>query len=793
MNTEKKDEVTTLLQAYTLYAENFPKKAIQVRTAIVRYLLPYSGFNLGFEVEANKRLTATEARVGLELAKKIKIETLSDIERVLTWQEEVFNSLEISKEIRSPNKHYLKYFLKWCQEHELLKPKDAEDWSIPTNLPSASKFMHKRGSKETQAVINRHSIKEYSAAFKELSGAVQLQLAEYKAFWTEPGYGWRPIPKPIEESTYEGRFRYLLCLLGWLSIDKLEYYHQMRSYALLKKEKKPTYNSDWLLVDTEAPGWLVEMHKKYPPKPVSELRLEDLVPVVETRVSKLVIETNNQVFDNQSSKQDINTEQLLDKIQAELEAQGAVLSFNVIRQLGQALNQSEKFAEEVSKLNQIIVKDSIKEKVQEAAQKAASQTCELLKDFLKWLKYQHNPTNSPDGYRISPNYIANYCNALLSLSKFLYRDITDSRMYPDYKDISVVMAIRAMRNENNNLPFKKNPVNPVKRNPTWKELGQLVKSLLVDCAPRRQIFAKPDYKSYGPLRSQAAVARDFQKYLIVMFFRLIAPDRQHVVRQLRVHDTLKLCWLNWDTGEYEEAPWDSENKHYQVYYNTYTKLYYLDKSDVKDQFGNIQEKPQSKAFEWVVFLNATQTKINKENAYRVPKIYNPELQAWLYGREDYSNTWFNWPRLDGTAQKLNKWSKKQYNWCGYVDVKSGILAGFRDVFNPTHDFVFTQGNGKPFGVGEMCRTYDAIIWRHLGFRANPHAVRKAATSHYKRKGLTHAQNQSLARIKSHSTKMQDSSSYNDLKPLEETELASRMIVNEFLEENGLAPEEYGFV
>ena len=57
--------------------------------------------------------------------------------------------------------------------------------------------------------------------------------------------------------------------------------------------------------------------------------------------------------------------------------------------------------------------------------------------------------------------------------------------------------------------------------------------------------------------------------------------------------------------------------------------------------------------------------------------------------------------------------------------------------------------------------------------------------------MTDAESASLARIKSHSTEMQDSSSYNQLDALEKTARASEMIVNEFLEQQGLDPKHYG--
>jgi hypothetical protein len=149
-------------------------------------------------------------------------------------------------------------------------------------------------------------------------------------------------------------------------------------------------------------------------------------------------------------------------------------------------------------------------------------------DFLKWLKFQHNPTANPSGYQITNNYAAGCCDEVINLTKFLYREITNPLTTTKYQDIPVIMAVRALRNTLRLLPETENVIQPIKRNPTWQELGALLKTLLIYCAPRSTI--KKDGKSkIGPLRRQESVAKDLQRYLIIMFFRLVAPDRQHVI------------------------------------------------------------------------------------------------------------------------------------------------------------------------------------------------------------------------------------------------------------------------
>lgn len=779
-------EITTLDAAYQKYAPCFPNKAAKVKTALFHYLLPYKGFGFNFQVLPGEQLHNEKLELAWKLASQIKLEDLSVIAKVLTWQEEVFNSINASRSVRRPNKHYLKHFLEWCKNEGLTTTNQPNDWAVPQSLPGVSKAYHRRGGREKQLILNRRPLLEYSADLELLSDSMKKQIEEFTSFWTCQHYeGVRPIPQLVDLSTHESRLDHLSYIIGWFALDKLDYHQRMWESSHTRKEKDPDFHSEWLLIEPEPPMWLKEMSCQYPPRSLNSIKLSELVPVIEIRPDKLSLEFSPSIPQNNTSNS------LLQAIQNELQAQNATLSFDTIIQLGQALNQNQTFVEEVSKLNLITAKTIAQEKANADIQKACEQIRSLVKNFLRWLEYQHNPTNSENGYRISPNYRAGFCVALMNLAKYFYREMTNPRMKDDYQDIEIIMEIRNLKKEELSINFKPNHINPIKRNPTWQELGKLLKDLLVACAPRRQIIGSPDYQNMGPLRKQSAVATDLQKYLIMMFFRLISPDRQHIIRNLKLHNTLKLCWINWDNRTYEEAPWDAAIKRYKAHYNTKTKLYYLDKNDVKDEKGNAVCKPQGKAFSWVVFLDATQTKIDQENAYRVPKIYNPELEAWLHGREDYSETWFNWPKVKGAHS--NKFSKKQYYWCGYINIENDEKLGFREIFKPTHDFVFTQQNGKVYSRSNMCRLYDAILWRFLGIRSNPHAVRSAAIGYFKTKGMTDAENESLAKLKSHSSKMQDSPTYNKLLALEKTAKASEMIVNDFLEEYNLDPTEFGLV
>lgn len=779
-------KVTSLGEAYERYVEVFPTRTKSTKTAIVRYLLPYPGLKLNFDVIADQPLSQQQTAKGLELARMINIEDLSDLDRVLSWQEKVFIALAVKPNVRGVYKSHLKHFLMWCQDQGLLKPQHKEEWTIPVCY-SGFRRGQGYGDKAAHPITNRYVLVPYRLKLEQLSECMQQQFREFEAFWMDPHYSdYRPIPGAVEEMTYELCFRFVLQLLGWLVLDKVDYYHQMRQHAHSKRERNPRYESDWLLVDPRPPVWLEELNDKYPPRNPDQIILEDLIPIIDIRSSNL----DAWIVDDtpQQDSPDVSNQELLDEIQAELSAKNVSLSFGLVAKLGQALQQNQKF-EEIKTLRCIVQREQARERVKLAAQETAQSVRSFLNNYIKWLKYQHNPFHKADGYRISSNYILKFYHSSMNWAKFLYRNITDSTMYPDYRDIPVIMELRKMRSEEENAPNRPNNINPVKRNPAWQELGRLLKKLLELCSPRLKADGKWNI-NLGRLRSQRAVAQDFQRYLIVMFFRTIAPDRQHVVRELRVHDTLRLYHLNWKIDQHEEAPWDSKSKRYKVYYNTYTKLYYLDPADAKDETGNVPHHPIGKPFEWVVNLDTTQTKTDRESSYRIPKIYNPELQAWLYGREDYSETWHNWPSHGGTRQK-SRYRSEQFNWCGFVAPETKQLSGFRDVFEPSHDYVFTQKDGNLFSAKSLRELYENIIWSQLGIRSNPHGVRSSATDYFERQGMTDAESKSLAILKNHSPEMQDSSAYNKLKALEKTALASQMIIEDFLREFGLNPNEYG--
>lgn len=597
MATQSSQGAITLSSAYTRYAQEFPGRAKFTKTAIIRYLLPYPGFNLNFRVGVNESLNSEQVALGLKLAAQIELKSLSNIERVLSWQKQVFELFGTNSNVSSTYRSHLKHFLQWCQNQGWLKAEKAEAWSIPKN-PEKSK-RHGRGQKDQFPITSRQSILPYSITLKQLSKETQAHIEKYEKFWTAPHYGdgARPIIKTIDRDSFiENNVRIVLQLLGWLALDKLDYHRRMWERAKARKAENPSYESEWLLVDLEAPDWLQEMHDKYPSKQASDLKLEDLVAVVQFRETQSAVEEIEQQRSNSSSEGSKHgNDQLLAELSAELKSQNATLSMELTLKLLQSLQQNQEVIEKIRKLTERSDQADARKKAKEKAEAAAITARNMTDDFLRWLKFQHNPTDNPNGHQITNNYAAGPCDDLINLAKFLYREITNPLTTTKYQDIPVIMALRSLRNSLRSMPEKENTTQPIKRNPTWQELGQLLKTLLIYCAPRSTVKKNGKCK-IGPLRRQESVAKDFQRYLIMMFFRLVAPDRQHVVRELRVHDTLRLYSINWEAGDYEEAHWDAQTARYKAYYNPHTKLYYLDPKDAKDEMGNIPEQPQGKAF-----------------------------------------------------------------------------------------------------------------------------------------------------------------------------------------------------
>ncbi len=79
---------------------------------------------------------------------------------------------------------------------------------------------------------------------------------------------------------------------------------------------------------------------------------------------------------------------------------------------------------------------------------------------------------------------------------------------------------------------------------------------------------------------------------------------------------------------------------------------------------------------------------------------------------------------------------------------------WRKVFNPTHNYVFTQKNGKPFDGGSFWAMFKAAAYRITGKATNPHLVRDMIVTHLKKAGTPGPVMDSLAELMAHSSRAQ---------------------------------------
>ncbi len=127
---------------------------------------------------------------------------------------------------------------------------------------------------------------------------------------------------------------------------------------------------------------------------------------------------------------------------------------------------------------------------------------------------------------------------------------------------------------------------------------------------------------------------------------------------------------------------------------------------------------------------STYLKQSKKRIIPIPEWYYPELVAWLFGYEDETK-----------------------GWQGYVDEK-GNSGGWRQAFSPTHNFVFSQKNGKPFTSEALSGLFKHVSYRLTGKACNPQLIRDMAIAHLKNSGASVEVMESLAHLMAHSPQMQ---------------------------------------
>ncbi|MBI4783271.1 MAG: hypothetical protein HY785_18415 [Oscillatoriophycideae cyanobacterium NC_groundwater_1537_Pr4_S-0.65um_50_18] len=114
----------------------------------------------------------------------------------------------------------------------------------------------------------------------------------------------------------------------------------------------------------------------------------------------------------------------------------------------------------------------------------------------------------------------------------------------------------------------------------------------------------------------------------------------------------------------------------------------------------------------------------------LPSWFYGELEAWLFGFEDEQGNWQGW--ISPTGQRL----------------------GWRAVFNPNHDFVFSQKNGKPFSRSTLCNLVRSAVYSLTGQACTPHLVRDMIVTSLMERGVPEHVMEAFAYMMAHSRETQ---------------------------------------
>ena len=212
--------------------------------------------------------------------------------------------------------------------------------------------------------------------------------------------------------------------------------------------------------------------------------------------------------------------------------------------------------------------------IEQATIQAAEDTLKILNAALRWLRKERT---------IHPSTEKGIIEVFLVIAKFLYAEETSPLTAADYGDIPVIIILRQELKKAKQRAEKAPPaIDESLKWLDWPEWLACVHQLEAECQ---------SCYSYGLQRTLTAIARSYQRYLVVALLAYIAADRQRTLRELEVGKTLVRGVL--DHNEFFEARED----------------------------GN-----------WYIHLLPEDYKTGKTHGEQwtmVPKILYPYLEAWL--------------------------------------------------------------------------------------------------------------------------------------------------------------------
>jgi len=321
-------------------------------------------------------------------------------------------------------------------------------------------------------------------------------------------------------------------------------------------------------------------------------------------------------------------------------------------------------------------------------------------DFFQFLTEERNTK--------SPNTHSYYVRVILRVAKFKYHTEITSK---DYREVPAVEKLR----QRIKLIGKdaKNYVSAVDTDKKWLDLPdvftKIVERLRLECQPR---------SASGRIRTGTATASSFQIYLLWGCLTYSPPRRQQELKGLKIGIECPIERPDGvpANGLYHPLPPIQKRDRNCAY------LCNLDGRWIRDTPAECYKTGKTYGHQELVIPN---------EPFPDGRYFYDYLEAWLYGC----------PKMP--KQNPKKWETPNERWhyCG------------RSEFNPNHDFVFLQRNGKPFSTQTICHYLGNAAHEMTGQRVTPHLLRDIFATYFLNEGAPESDVASLAYAMGHSPEM----------------------------------------
>lgn len=314
----------------------------------------------------------------------------------------------------------------------------------------------------------------------------------------------------------------------------------------------------------------------------------------------------------------------------------------------------------------------------------------------------------------SPHTKLHYVMAVLMVAKFLYRRDT---IFNDYRDLVLIDKIK-MRLSLINKEFQTHqPVADISKR--WLDLNDLltkvVEPLRLECQPKL---------NSGWRRSDEAVGQSIQRYVILGLLTYMPPRRIGVFAKLKMATS---CPVERPAHVPPDGLFHPLPPLFERHQNSEYPYLYQDHG------------------KWYLDLTPQSYKTGKTYGHQKIEIANPifeddrsfyeYLEMWLYG---YYLSSDGSPRNCGTNCNLDKISRWYQT---------------RMIYQPEHNFVFTQYNGMPTTNKSLSKYVSTAVHSTIGKRLNPHLIRDIYATYFLEQNYSDEVIRSLAYAMGHSVEM----------------------------------------